>query len=149
MVVGHYGCELAEDPSQPTPVTRPDSIPGKQLSSIGVSVMIRIKCIAFLVFATIPGVSVAQTPTNHVSVQTVQRYRQANDLTNELQTILDKLNAEKLRPVVSGSWEEQVMGAAKQSALHAFRIDLRDPGAGAYTLFPQTTATSCGSVERS
>lgn len=78
-----------------------------------------------------------QTPTiNHVSMyEPSARQRHVYSRTDELQQIIDKLDREKLRPVVPGSWEGQVLSAAQECARQSLRVNLGDTNtAELYTL---------------
>jgi len=88
-------------------------------------------CYSLMLTIVVAGISSAQTrPSSHVSIQSLPF---GNGLAREwLQQAVSKLDQAKLRPLVAGSWESQLVEADRQSANVMLRRDLRIT-AGFYT----------------
>lgn len=87
--------------------------------------MTKTKQLFYFAWMTIVGsFCLAQAPnSNHVSsIQPLHGDRKAYGVTTELEEIITKLDPERLRPVVSGSWEDQVLTAGKKSAELLFQL---------------------------
>jgi hypothetical protein len=78
----------------------------------------------------------AQTNPGHVFIiQSKREYTPTNQAITSLRKIITSLDPSKLRAAESGSWENQVLIAAEQSAGVTLRLRLSDPDrVGIYTL---------------
>lgn len=87
------------------------------------------KCLT--VIAVLAGAGFAQSATSHVSVAAPGESRTGLDVASGLEKILPDLDVSKLRPVVAGSWEGDVLLAAQQGVIKVLSLNLKDIGSPA------------------